>query len=89
MGAALPGCVIEFWIGAAVGAAGVAGGAEYVRIPRLPAEKPAPIRAWASAVTNTNTATIAASAIGQRRRNMILISRPNWLLNDKYAPNNL
>src|SRR5215472_12083676 len=36
----LEGCVIERWIGAAVGAVAVLGGAEYVRVPRLPAEKP-------------------------------------------------
>ena len=44
--AALPGCVIERWIGAAVlGAVRVAGGAENVRVPRLPPEKPPPARA--------------------------------------------
>jgi hypothetical protein len=75
MGAALPGCVIEFWIGAAVGAVGVAGGAENVRIPRLPPEEPPPTRACASAVTSTSTAAIAVSAISQRWQNMTFISR--------------
>jgi hypothetical protein len=68
--AASSGCVVEFWSGAAVGAVGVLGGAEYVRIPRLPLEKPPPTRACASAVTNTNTAAITANAVSQRRRNM-------------------
>jgi hypothetical protein len=62
MGAAR-GCVIEFWIGAAVGAVGVAGGAENVRMPWLPPEKPPPARAFVSAVTSTSAAVIAASAI--------------------------
>ena len=89
IGAALPGCVIEFWMGAAVGEVGVLGGAENVRIPRLPPEKPPPARACASAVTNTNAAAIAASAISQRWRNMIFISRSNWLPKNRYAPDGL
>jgi hypothetical protein len=70
MGAALPGCVIERSIGAAVGAVGVAGGAENVRVPRLPPEKPPPTRACASAETKTNAVAIAPSVINQRLRNM-------------------
>jgi hypothetical protein len=41
-------CVIERWIGAAVGAVGVLGGTENVRIPRLPLEKPPPTRGGTS-----------------------------------------
>jgi hypothetical protein len=80
MGEALPGCVIEFWMGAAVGAVGVLGGAEYVRIPRLPPEKPPPARACASAVINTNAAAITASAISQRWQNMTFIPGQNRAL---------
>src|SRR5438874_1961763 len=43
-GDVVEGCVIERWIGAALGAVGVLGGAENVRIPRLPLEKPPPGR---------------------------------------------
>jgi hypothetical protein len=57
-------------MGAAFGAVGVLGGAEYVRIPRLPAENQPPARACASAVTKRNAAAIAASPMSQRWRNM-------------------
>jgi hypothetical protein len=66
------GCVIERWIGAALGAVGVLGGEENVRMPRLPLEKPPPGRALASAVSNTNAAAIATNAVSQRKRNMAL-----------------
>src|SRR5215470_2077066 len=66
----LEGCVIERWIGAAVGAVAVLGGAEYVRVPRLPAEEPPRGRASASAVTKTNAAAITINAANQRGRNM-------------------
>src|ERR1700730_11292924 len=72
MDAAPPGCVIEFWIGAAVGAVGVLGGAENVRIPRLPPENPPPARACASAVISRKTAAIAINAVTQWGRNMTL-----------------
>jgi hypothetical protein len=39
-------------IGAALGAVGVPGGAEYVRMPRLPAEKPPRGRTWPSTAHN-------------------------------------
>src|SRR5262249_5186390 len=79
MDAASPGCVIDLWIGAAVGAVGVLGGAENVRIPRLPPEKPPPARACASAVTNTMAAAIAINPLSQRGRNMTIVSGPKWL----------
>jgi hypothetical protein len=69
--------VIVRWIGAALlGAVLVLGGGEKVRKPRLPPEKPPPARACASAATSTNAVAIAASAISQRWRNMVSISRP-------------
>jgi hypothetical protein len=62
-----PGGVIERSIGAAVvGAVRVGGGAENVRVPRLPPEKPPPTRAVASPATRMNAVAIAASAITQR-----------------------
>jgi hypothetical protein len=66
MGAEVEGCVIERWIGAVVGAVGVLGGAENVRMPRLPLEKPPPGRALASAASNMNAAAIARNAVNQR-----------------------
>src|SRR6516162_1576080 len=53
-------------MGAAVGAVGVAGGAENVRMPRLPPENPPPTRACASAETKTNAVAIAR--VGRPRR---------------------
>ena len=50
-------------MGAAVGAVGVAGGAENVRMPRLPPEKPPPTRACASEETKTNPFTGYTPAI--------------------------
>jgi hypothetical protein len=46
MGAAPEGCVIERWIGAAVGAVGVFGKAENVRISLLPLERRLPREHW-------------------------------------------
>jgi hypothetical protein len=51
---------------AAFGAVFVAGGAEKVRMPRLPPEKPPPARACASAVMRANTVAIAAIATIKR-----------------------
>jgi len=53
-----------------VGAVGVAAGAEKVRRPRLPPEKPPPARAFASDATRTSAVAIAASATRRRQRNM-------------------
>jgi len=73
-----PGCVIVRWIGAALlGAVLVLGGAEKVRKPRLPPEKPPPARACASAATSTSAVAIAASAIRKRWRNMVSIPGPS------------
>src|SRR5262245_39455990 len=66
----LPGCASERCIGvAAFGAVGVAGGAEKVRVPRLPPEDPPPARACASAAMSKH-AIIAAIAIEKRLRIM-------------------
>jgi hypothetical protein len=89
MGAALPGCVIERSIGAVVGAVGVAGGAENVRMPRLPPEKPPPTRACASAETKINAVAIAPSAINQRLRNMTIYLPAYRHLNSGYVMDNL
>src|SRR6185312_1316544 len=85
--AELKGCVIERWIGAAEGAVGVLGGAEYVRMPRLPAEKPPPALAWTSAVNNRNAAAIATNAVSKRRRNMASISRSNFRQHNQTSSN--
>jgi hypothetical protein len=73
-GVAAEGCVIERWIGAAVGAVAVLGGAENVRIPRLPLEKPPPTRASASAVTKTIAVASAASVTNQWKRDIARLS---------------
>src|SRR5262245_44047233 len=70
----LPGCVTVRCIGAAaLGAVWVAGGAEKVRVPRLPPEDPPPARACASAAMSKH-ATIAAIAITKRR--WIIVALP-------------
>jgi hypothetical protein len=56
-------------MGAAEGAVGVAGGAENVRVPRLPPEKPPPTRACASVETKINAIAIAPR-INQQLRNI-------------------
>ena len=76
-------------MGAAVGAVGVAGGAENVRMPRLPPEKPPPTRACASAETKTNAVAIAPSVINQRLRNMRIYLPAYPHLNSRYALDNL
>src|SRR5579885_587640 len=65
------GCVMLRWIGETDGAVRVEDGAEKVRMPRLPPEKPPPARALAaSPETSIRAVAIAASAINQRCRNM-------------------
>ncbi|MGB7257417.1 MAG: hypothetical protein WBD48_05015 [Pseudolabrys sp.] len=68
-----PGCVIVRSTGeAALGAVRVAGGAENVRMPRLPPEKPPPARASASPAAKTSTAASMANANSDRRQIMAL-----------------
>jgi hypothetical protein len=81
----LAGWVAERWIGcAAEGAVRVTGGATNVRAPRLPDENPRPARASASVgasvvTANVVTVAIAASAISQRWRSLVFLSRQNRL----------
>jgi hypothetical protein len=56
---ALPGCVIDFSIGAVRGAVLVAGGLEYVREPRLPKLPPPPTRASAVVAIKLKAPNIA------------------------------
>src|SRR6185312_2481323 len=66
-----PGCVIERSIGrAAFGAVAVGGGAEKVRVPRLPELK----RGAASDVTaKASVRATAASASAERKRKLIIV----------------
>src|SRR5262249_15384894 len=70
-----PGCASVRCIGAAeFGAVCVTGGAEKVRVPRLPPENPPPARACASAAISKHAAAIAAIAITKRGR--IIVALP-------------
>src|SRR5262249_39296716 len=79
-----PGCASVRCIGAAeFGAVCVTGGAEKVRVPRLPPENPPPTRACASAAISKPAAAIAATRITKRRR--IIVARPaNGGQEDRY-----
>ena len=60
------------WNGEADGAVDVDGGAEKLRLPRLPELKPPPIRASAGAASKASVETTATIAINARKpkRNM-------------------
>src|SRR6266542_1574017 len=67
------GCVTVRWTGAAVvGAVRVAGGAEKVRVPRLPALAPPPARASASVASRPHVSATARTAIAMRKREPIM-----------------
>src|SRR5262249_44570517 len=71
-GAATPGCVTERCMGAADGMVEVGGGAENVRLPRLPELKPPPMRASALDARKPIVAATIATVVTARKivRNM-------------------
>ena len=63
----------------------VLGGAENVRIPRLPLENPPPTRAWASAVTKTIAVATAINVVNQWKRDIAPFSPAKFHPKDRCA----